>query len=103
MPKAYWIAHVGSDDPSSFTSDNYKAYVSGAAPCFEKYNARFLARGGDFVVAEGQDLGSRHVVIEFESLAQAKECYHSDAYQEARKHRTAVSQATILLVEGQGN
>lgn len=100
MPKAYWIAHVSADDNNTFQSDAYKAYVSGAGPCFQEHNANFLARGGDFELAEGPDLGSRHVVIEFESLEAAKACYHSDAYQEARKHRTAVSNATIILLEG---
>ena len=100
MAKGYWVAHVGSDDPSNFGSDTYQAYVSGAAPCFQKYNAKFLARGGDYVIAEGDDLGTRHVVAEFASLDDAKACYNSDEYQQARKHRTAVSNATIILMEG---
>ena len=100
MPKAYWIAHVTADDAETFQSDAYKAYVSGAGPAFQEHNARFLARGGDFVLAEGMDLGSRHVIIEFDSLETAKTCYNSAAYQEARNHRTAVSNATIILLEG---
>ena len=103
MPKAYWIAHVGADDASSFSSDAYKAYIDGAAGVFKEHNAKFLARGGEFELAEGLDLGSRHVVIEFESLHMAKMCYHSAAYQEARKHRVAVSNATIILLEGVEN
>ncbi len=100
MPKGYWIAHVNAEDASSFTSDAYQAYVAGAGPCFKKYNATFLARGGDFFTAEGDDLGSRHVVIEFASLEDAKSCYNSEAYQNAKKHRTAVSNASITLLEG---
>ena len=100
MPKAYWIAHVGADDASNFQSDAYKAYVEGARPAFEAHNASFLARGGDFVLAEGADLGSRHVVIEFESLDAAKNCYHSDIYENAKPHRQAVSNATLILLEG---
>ena len=100
MPKAYWIAHVGADDAENFKSDAYQAYVSGAGPVFQEYNAKFLARGGGFVLAEGQDLGSRHVVIEFPSLEAAKACYNSPVYQEARKNRTPISNATIMLVEG---
>ena len=100
MSKAYWIAHVGTDDPENFTSEAYQAYVSGAGPMFQKHNARFLARGGDFVLAEGEDLGARHVVIEFPSLEAAKACYNSPEYQDARKNRTPISNATIMLVEG---
>lgn len=101
MAKGYWIAHVSADDETTFQSDSYKAYVSGAGPAFKEHNAKFLARGGDHVIAEGQNLGSRHVIIEFESLHMAKLCYNSESYQEARKHRTAVSNATIILLEGQ--
>lgn len=100
MPKGYWIAHVHADDPANFTSDAYQAYVAGAGPMFVKYNARFLARGGEFISAEGDDLGSRHVVIEFPSLEAAKACYNSPEYQEARKNRTPISKGTIVLIEG---
>lgn len=100
MPKGYWIAHVGADDPASFTSDAYQAYVEGAGPLFKQYNAKFLARGGAFVTAEGEEMGTRHVVIEFASLEDAKACYHSDAYAEAKAHRQPISNATIILIEG---
>jgi uncharacterized protein (DUF1330 family) len=100
MPKGYWIAHVTAEDADSFISEAYQAYVAGARPMFEKYNGKFLARGGEFVQAEGNDLGSRHVVIEFASLEDAKACYNSQAYQEAKKHRTAISNASIILLEG---
>ena len=100
MPKGYWIAHVSAQDASIFTSDAYQAYVAGAAPMFQKYGAKFLARGGDFVNAEGEDMGSRHVVIEFPSLEDAKACYNSPEYQAARENRAPISNGTIILVEG---
>ncbi|MGI9352011.1 MAG: DUF1330 domain-containing protein [Rhizobiaceae bacterium] len=103
MPKAYWIAHVSSEDATNFQSDAYKAYVAGAGPAFQKYNAKFLARGGSFVTAEGGDLGTRHVVIEFNSLEDAKACYNSEIYEQAKKNRTAVSNAHIILLEGVEN
>lgn len=48
MPKAYWIAHVNVNDP-----ERYKDYVATAKPAFEKYGARFLARGGAYRALEG--------------------------------------------------
>ena len=57
MP-AYWIAHVTVTDP-----DRYKGYQTLAPDAFTPYGARFLARGGDFSVMEGQGF-DRHVVIE---------------------------------------
>ncbi len=103
MPKGYWIAHVDADNAENFKTDAYQAYVSGAGPIFEKYNGNFLARGGDFLIAEGQNLGSRHVVIEFPSFEVAKDCYNCADYQKARKHRTPISNAAIMLVEGLDN
>ena len=41
MPKAYWIARVDVQDP-----ETYKKYVETGKPAFERYNAKFLARGG---------------------------------------------------------
>ena len=90
MAKGYWIAHVKAEDGSAFSSDSYKAYVEGAAPAFKKYNAKFLARGGEFKIAEGADIGSRHVIAEFESFQAAQDCYNSDIYADAKKHRQAV-------------
>ena len=100
MPKGYWIAHVGADNKNAFTSDEYKAYVAGAGPSFSEYNGKFLARGGAFELVEGRNLGTRHVVIEFPTYEDAKACYASDIYTQAKQHRRAVSKATIILIEG---
>lgn len=100
MPKGYWVAHVGADDKQAFSSDEYKAYVAGAAPCFVQYGGRFLARGGDFKLVEGRNIGTRHVIIEFPTYEDALACYNSDDYSQAKQHRRAVSKATIILIEG---
>ena len=68
MAKAYWIARVDVKDP-----ERYKDYVSTAKPAFEKYGAKFLARGGPFEVLEGQ-ARARNVVIEFPSMEAAMQC-----------------------------
>ena len=94
MPKAYWIAQVEVEDP-----ERYQDYVSAASTAFEKYGARFLARGGPFVPLEGMSC-ARNVVIEFESLDVAKACYDSPEYQHARSLREPVAQANMVLVEG---
>ncbi len=95
MAKGYWIAHVDVRDP-----ETYKLYVEGAKPAFERFGARFLARGGPFEMLEGDDIGARHVVIEFDSIEQARACYNSAEYQAAREHRVPVAKATMLIVEG---
>ena len=94
MAKAYWIAQVDVNDPEA-----YKAYVTGAAPAFQKFGAKFLARGGQFHAAEGK-ARSRNVVIEFPSYQAAVDCYNSTVYQDARAHRVPVSTADLVIVEG---
>lgn len=94
MPKAYWIAHVEVRDP-----ERYKDYVATAKPAFERYGARFLARGGAFRALEGRER-ARNVVIEFPSMQAALDCYNSPEYQAARAIRTAVADADMVVVEG---
>lgn len=93
MPKAYWIAHVDVRD-----ADRYKDYVAGAKPAFERYGAKFLARGGPYETLEGQGRG-RNVVIEFPSMQAARDCYNSPEYQAAKAIRQTVADAEMILVE----
>lgn len=95
MPKGFWIAHVDVHD-----SERYKDYVAGATPAYKEFGAKFLVRGGAGEVMEGDGLGSRHVVIEFESVEKARACYNSETYQTAREHRLAASTGKLVIVEG---
>jgi uncharacterized protein (DUF1330 family) len=94
MAKGYWIGHVDVHDPES-----YKAYISGAAPAYAEYGAKFLVRGGQFSAAEGQSR-KRNVVIEFPSYQAALDCYNSATYQAAREHRLRASTGDIIIIEG---
>ncbi|MET3662747.1 DUF1330 domain-containing protein [Aquamicrobium ahrensii] len=94
MPKGYWIARVDIRDP-----ERYKDYVDAAKPAFERFGAKFLARGGAHEAAEGPGR-ARNVIIEFDSLAIAHECYHSPEYQVAAAIRQQVADGEIVLVEG---
>ena len=94
MPKGYWIAHVDVRDP-----EGYKDYVAAAKPAFEKYGAKFLARGGACEATEGRGR-ARNVVIEFPSLVAAQDCYHSPEYGAARDIRRKFADAEMVLVEG---
>lgn len=94
MAKGYWIASVTVTD-----GERYAGYQSHAPAAFAKYNARFLARGGDAETLEG-DAFERHVIIEFDTKERALACYHSPEYQSARSHRDAACKANIVIVEG---
>lgn len=94
MPKGYWIARVDVRDP-----EGYKDYVATAKPAFERFGARFLARGGAHDVVEGPGR-ARNVVIEFDSMAAARDCYNSPEYQAAKLIRQKFADGEIVLVEG---
>ena len=94
MPKGYWIARVDVKDP-----ERYKDYVAAAKPAFDKYGAKFLARGGAFRKLEGQ-VRARNVVIEFPSLQAAVDCYDSPEYQVAAAIRHEAADAEMVVVEG---
>jgi uncharacterized protein (DUF1330 family) len=85
MPKCYWIARVDVHDP-----EIYKSYVE---------TAKFLARGGKTEVLEGQ-ARARNVIIEFASLQDAHDCYHSPEYTKAREYRARAGEGEFVLVEG---
>ncbi len=94
MAKGYWIAHVTVTDP-----DNYPKYIAANAAPFEIYGARFLVRGGRFEAPESA-ARERHVVLEFDSYAQALACYHSPEYAEAARLRQACAESDLVIVEG---
>ena len=83
MPKAYWIARVDVSDAVT-----YKKYVETGKPAIERYNAKFLARGGRTEVLEGK-ARARNVLIEFASMDDALACYNSPEYSAARAIRQA--------------
>lgn len=94
MAKGYWIARVDVRDP-----ERYKDYVSTAAPAFQRYGARFLARGGAATPLEGVGR-ARNVIIEFPSVQAALDCYNSEEYQAAKAIRITVADAEMIVVEG---
>jgi uncharacterized protein (DUF1330 family) len=94
MPKAYWIARIDVHDP-----ETYKLYVEAGQLAYERYNAKFLARGGRTEVLEGAARG-RNVVIEFASMEDAIACYNSPEYIKARAFRHKASTGEFVMVEG---
>jgi uncharacterized protein (DUF1330 family) len=95
MAKGYWIADVDVTNP-----EGYKDYLAANAAPLKKYGAKFHVRGGAYEVVAG-DGGAdrRHVVVEFASLAIARECYFSDGYQAAARIRDKHSVPNIIIIE----
>jgi uncharacterized protein (DUF1330 family) len=95
VPKGYLIASISITDP-----ERYERYKSKAPGVIGKYGGQYLVRGGTVDTVEG-DLGlDRVVVLEFESLEQARRFYHSPEYQEIAQDRIAASKSNIVILEG---
>ena len=63
---------------------NLENYAKKAREAVEKYNGKFLVRGGKKITTEGNDF-VRTAVIEFSSFNEAKSFFYSDEYQAAHK------------------
>ena len=92
---AYVIADVEVTDPAKFA--NYGSQVPAAV---ETYGGRYIVRGGMTEKAEGNWEPSRMVIIEFESMEQAKKWYHSQEYSGPMQLRHQSANTNILFVEG---
>jgi uncharacterized protein (DUF1330 family) len=94
MPNGYIVARIVVTDQEKFA-----AYVKDASEAIRKYGGRPLVRGGACEQLEGE-ARPRNVVIEFDSLEQAKRYYHSPEYQAAKRKRDGAAVADIVAVEG---
>lgn len=97
MAKGYWIANNVIHDAAA-----YEAYKAANAAPLARHGGRFLVRAGRQTAAEGQ-VYPRSVVIEFPSYAAALACYDDPDYRAAVALRTAVSDGTLIIVEGYGD
>ena len=80
--------------------EQYEQYKAASPAAVTAGGGRFLARGGELAVLEGDWSPSRLVVVEFEDLEAAKRWYESEAYQAARKLREGAAQFRAVVVQG---
>lgn len=92
---AFVIANVTVTDPVRY--QDYRKLVPAS---IEKFGGRFIARGGQVEVLEGDWHPSRLVIVEFPSVDAARAWWHSPDYAEARAIRQATSEGTLLILEG---
>ena len=94
MP-AYLIVETDITDPEQY--EQYKAASPGAVAAG---GGRFLVRGGELAVLEGEWVPKRLVIVEFDDLEAAKRFYESPAYQDAKKLREGAASLRMVAVEG---
>lgn len=94
MPKGYIIGHITVNDPEA-----YQEYVVRDTPILQRLGGKFMVRGGQSEVPEGETF-QRHVVIEFPSYEAARTAYYDPEYQDVLKIRQRTADSVIILVEG---
>jgi uncharacterized protein (DUF1330 family) len=92
---AYVIVEIDVFDP-----EGYEEYRRLAAPTVINSGGRYIVRGGRAETLEGDWQPKRIVVLEFDSVEQAKAWWSSEEYKPimAIRHRTAISR--MIVVEG---
>lgn len=92
---AYMIAQVDVNDPEKFEA--YRALVPGT---LEKYGGRYIVRGGETAVLEGEMPFPRIVVIEFPDLDAIRRWHASEEYAGPLALRQASADSVLIGVEG---
>ena len=94
---AYIIVDVEVTDPQT-----YQGYTKLVPATIEAYRGKFLVRGGKAENMEGDWVPNRVVVLEFESVEQAKAWHSSEEYREPKGIRHSASRSKMIVVEGVG-
>ena len=94
MP-AYVIVRVDVTD-----MDTYKEYTKHTPATVEQYGGKFIVRGGDVTVLEGENETRRVVILEFDTVEAATAWYHSPEYQSAKSIRVNAADAQFIVIDG---
>ena len=81
-------------------AERYNEYKTKAAASIIAAGGRYLVRGGDVEVLEGEAPAGRTVVLEFPTLQAALDWYRSDEYTEIRQIREGAAVARMYVVDG---
>ena len=94
MP-AYVIVDIDVTDP-----ERYEQYKAATPATLAAAGGRFLVRGGEVTILEGDWQPSRLVVLEFENVTAAERWYESAAYQAAKKLCEGGARMRMVAVKG---
>jgi uncharacterized protein (DUF1330 family) len=92
---AYLVANIDVSDPAGF--EEYRKKVG---PIVAQYGGRYIVRGGEVKVLEGNPPIKRFTVLEFPSMAAAQKFYDSPEYKPVLKLRLASATSNVILVDG---
>ena len=93
MP-AYVIANVTVHD-----SEGYRDYTAQTPKSIADHGGRFIVRGGEVEVLEGDWRPSRLVIVEFPSIEAARAWYTSPEYERIKEIRLAHADSELVLTD----
>ena len=92
---AYVIASVNVTDP-----EKYKGYMALSPIAIDAAGGKFIVRGGNLKILEGEWSRPRIVIIEFPTRDAAEAFYNSTHYAAARAAREGAAEFSMIVVDG---
>jgi uncharacterized protein (DUF1330 family) len=95
VPKGYVILTEAIHDRAGMDT-----YGTASMPSLIEHGGRVLVVDEDVEVLEGEWHGNRTVVVEYESVEQARAWYESESYQSALPLRQAAATCNVVIASG---
>ena len=92
---AYVFADVHIQDPAAF--DEYRQRVPASIAA---HGGRYLVRGGNVEVLEGEFDARRIIILEFPNMEAIRTWYNSVEYQELLRSRDRAAKTLLITIEG---
>lgn len=92
---AYVIATINVTDP-----EKYKNYMALSPAAIDAAGGKFIVRGGNPRVMEGDWPRPRVVVVEYPTREAAEAFYNSTLYAAARTEREGAAEFSMIVVDG---
>ncbi len=92
---AYIMVRVNISDPIA-----YGQYMRHTPRVIDRFGGRFIVRGGEREMLEGEEETVRLAVIEFPSMDDAKRFYRSEEYQAVKRLREGAGEAQLYAIDG---
>jgi uncharacterized protein (DUF1330 family) len=93
--RAFVIVEISIQDHQAYEEYKKLTPVSIAA-----YDGKFIVRGGQHTMLEGDWNPERIVILEFPSVKRANEWWNSKLYEGAKEIRKKAAKTKMIIVEG---
>ncbi len=90
----YLVGYVQINDP-----EGYAEYMLHTPRLVAEHGGRFIARGGNVEVLEGEPESRRMVVLEFPSTEEARDFFTGEVYAPYAAMRKAAADSQFLLLD----